>query len=52
MMAKVPPTNELTCPHRVCTTAILNKPTNICKKATIQRSAEGAGQVQRVLGGH
>ena len=29
----------------------LNKPTNDCKKAAIQRSAEGAGQVQRVLGG-
>jgi hypothetical protein len=44
------PTAELTCPRRVCRTTMLNKPANICKKAAIQRSAAGAGQVQRVLG--
>jgi hypothetical protein len=30
----------------------LNKLTDECKKAVIQRSAEGAGQVQRVLCGY
>jgi hypothetical protein len=43
------PTAELTCPRRICRTATLNRLTNECKKAAIQRSAEGAGQVQRVL---
>jgi hypothetical protein len=41
-------TDELTCPRRICRTAILEKPSK--QKAAIQRSAEGAGQVQRVLG--
>jgi hypothetical protein len=41
---------KLTCPRRVRATTILGQPATKCKKAAIQRSAEGAGQVQRGLG--